>query len=91
MKLERMFCAIPTPFVVEAEEVLGENSMTEWVRVFAEGRDRSKRCIDAEREYPKMTDLVLALDSDKTKLSGARTERTPGSWNSPEIRREANP
>jgi hypothetical protein len=39
--------------VVEAEEMLGENNMTEWVRVFAEWRDRLKRCLDAEGEYPE--------------------------------------
>jgi hypothetical protein len=52
MKLERILCVTPTPFVVEAEEVLGDNSMTEWAKVFDEWKDCLKQCIDSEGEYP---------------------------------------
>jgi hypothetical protein len=51
MKLEGMFFDKPAARLAEVEEILGDISITEWVKVFNEWKDRLKRCIDAEREY----------------------------------------
>jgi hypothetical protein len=51
MKLEGMFFDAPAILFAEIEEILGNISITEWVKVFAEWKDRLKRCIDAEGKY----------------------------------------
>jgi len=51
MKLEGMFFDTPAALLAEVEEILGDISITEWVKVFDEWKDRLKRCIDAEGEY----------------------------------------
>jgi hypothetical protein len=51
MKLEKMFFDTPAALLAKVKEILGNISITEWVKVFDEWKDRLKRCIDAEGEY----------------------------------------
>jgi hypothetical protein len=47
MKLEGMFFDTPEAFLAKVEEILGDISITEWIKVFDEWKDHLKRCIDA--------------------------------------------
>jgi hypothetical protein len=49
MKLEGTFCHTPAAVLTEFEETLGNISITEWVKVLDECKDRLKLCIEAER------------------------------------------
>jgi len=52
MKLERIFLDPLAVLLAEVEEILGDISIPEWVKVFDEWKDRLKtRCIDADGEY----------------------------------------
>jgi hypothetical protein len=51
MKLERIFFETLAAVLAEVEEMFGDISITEWVKVFDEQKDRLKRCIDAEGHY----------------------------------------
>jgi hypothetical protein len=51
MKLEGMFLDPLAVLWAEVEEIFGDTSITEWVKVFDEWKNRLKRCIDAEGEY----------------------------------------
>jgi hypothetical protein len=51
MKLEGMFFDTPAALLAKVEEILGDISITEWVKVFDEWKDRLKQCINAEGEY----------------------------------------
>jgi hypothetical protein len=46
MKLEGMFFDTPAALLAEVEEILGDISITEWIKVFDEWKDRLKQCID---------------------------------------------
>jgi histone-lysine N-methyltransferase SETMAR len=50
MKLEGMFFETPSALGAEVEEIPGDSSITEWLKVFDECKDRLKQCIDAEDE-----------------------------------------
>jgi hypothetical protein len=51
MKHKGMFFDTPAALSAKVEEILGHVSITEWVKVFDEWKDRLKRCIDAEGDY----------------------------------------
>jgi hypothetical protein len=51
MKFEGIFFDTPAELSAEVEEILGDISIAEWVKVFEEWKDCFKQCIDAEGEY----------------------------------------
>jgi hypothetical protein len=64
----------PTDFLAEIEKTFGAISITEWVNVFDEWKDRLQRCIDAEGEYLEHDEFdVNFLFTTQEILSGART------------------
>jgi hypothetical protein len=48
MKLEGMFFDTPARLLAKVEEILGDISITEWIKVFDEWKNCLKRCIDSK-------------------------------------------
>jgi hypothetical protein len=78
MKLEGIFFDASVALFAEFEEILGNISIIEWVKIFDEWKDGLKRSIDAEGEYLSNDSLDLDLLFTTKKSSRARglTART---------------
>jgi hypothetical protein len=46
-----MFFDAPTAFLTKLEEIFGDISISEWVKVFDQGKNYLKGCFDGEGEY----------------------------------------